>query len=239
MVYRRLAVFTLALLVVAAPPAVAQTKADTLVYAIQSDLPNWDPPNSVLRESIILGSHVFDHLAARDLKTGKVAPALAVSWKTLDDTTWEVKLRKGVKFHDGTPFGARDVKASFDRVLDEKNKLTARGNHTKIKSVAVVDDLTVRFKTDGPYPLFVERLTVLVMQSEKAIKEKGHEWMQEQRAAAARTPSRTSACGRPPTSRPTWTRSSSTCSTASATAWQRPSTPWRSVSTLHDTPLRH
>ena len=179
MVYRRLAVFTLALLVGAAPPAVAQTKEDTLVYAIQSDLPNWDPPNSVLRESIILGSHVFDHLATRDLKTGKVAPALAVAWKTLDDTTWEVKLRKGVKFHDGTPFGARDVKASFDRVLDEKNKLTARGNHTKIKSVAVVDDLTVRFKTDGPYPVFVERLTALVMQSEKAIKEKGHEWMQE------------------------------------------------------------
>jgi peptide/nickel transport system substrate-binding protein len=179
MVYRRLAVVTLALLVVAAPPAVAQTKEDTLVYAIQSDLPNWDPPNSVLRESIILGSHVFDHLATRDLKTGKVAPALAVSWKTLDDTTWEVKLRKGVRFHDGTPFGARDVKASFDRVLDEKNKLTARGNHIKIKSVAVVDDLTVRFKTDGPYPVFVERLTALVMQSEKAIKEKGNEWMQE------------------------------------------------------------
>ena len=97
----------------------------------------------------------------------------------LDDTTWEVKLRSGVKFHDGTPFGAKDVKASFDRVLNPENKLTARGNHAKIKSVEVVDDLTVRFKTDGPYPVFVERLTALVMQSEKVIKEKGHEWMQE------------------------------------------------------------
>src|SRR5262249_59831788 len=96
----------------------AQTKDDTLVYALQSDVQNWDPPNSVLRESIILGYNVFDHLAARDPKTGKVGPSLAVSWKNLDDVTWEVKLRKGVKFHDGSPFSARDVKASFDRVLN-------------------------------------------------------------------------------------------------------------------------
>jgi peptide/nickel transport system substrate-binding protein len=157
----------------------AQTKDDTIVYGLQSDVQNWDPPNSVLRESIILGYNVFDHLAARDLKTGKVGPSLAVSWKNLDDTTWEVKLRGGVKFHDGTPFSAKDVKATFDRVLNPDNKLTARGNHAKIKSVEVVDDLTVRFKTDGPYPLFVERLTAQVMQSEKVIREKGHEWMQE------------------------------------------------------------
>src|SRR5438477_5445142 len=157
----------------------AQGKDDTVVYALQSDVQNWDPPNSVLRESIILGYHVFDHLAARELKTGKVGPSLATSWRTLDDTTWEVKLRQGVKFHDGTPFTAGDVKASFDRVLDEKHKLTARGNHAKIKSVEVMDPQTVRFKTDGPYPLFVERMTALVIQSEKVIKDKGHEWMQE------------------------------------------------------------
>src|SRR6476661_5187511 len=125
----------------------AQTKDDTLVYALQSDVQNWDPPNSVLRESVILGYNVFDHLAARDLKTGKVGPSLAVSWKSLDDSTWEVKLRKGVKFHDGTPFGAKDVKASFDRVLNPENKLFFRPAHAKIKSVEVVDDLTARFKT--------------------------------------------------------------------------------------------
>jgi peptide/nickel transport system substrate-binding protein len=159
--------------------ATAQTKDDTVVYAVQGDIPNWDPPNSVLRESIIFGYHVFDHLAARDLKTGRVGPSLAVSWKALDDTTWEVKLRKGVKFHDGTPFTARDVKATFDRVLNPENKLTARGNHAKIKSIEVVDDLTAKFKTDGPYPLFVERMTAQAIASEKVIREKGHEWMQE------------------------------------------------------------
>src|SRR5437016_4832902 len=177
---RSLAILALFALVVSLPAtATAQTKDDTLVYALQSDMQNWDPPNSVLRESIILGYHVFDHLAARDLKTGKVGPSLATAWRNLDDTTWEVRLRPGVRFHDGTPFTARDVKASFDRVLDPERKLTARGNHVKIKSVEVVDDHTARFNTDGPYPLFVERMTALVMQSDKVIREKGHEWMQE------------------------------------------------------------
>src|SRR6267142_2467084 len=137
---------------------------ETLIYALQSDIDNWDPPNSVLREAIILGYHVFDHLAVRDLKTRKVGPNLATSWKAIDDTT---------------PFTAKDVKATFDRVLDPTKKMTARGNHAKIKTVEIVDDYTVRFKADGPYPLFVERLTAQVMQSEKVIREKGHEWMQE------------------------------------------------------------
>src|SRR5207253_8997159 len=106
-------------------------------------------------------------------------PNLAISWKTIDDTTWEVKLRQGVKFHDGTPFTSKDVKATFDRVLDPVKKMIARGNHAKIKTVEIVDDYTVRFKTDGPYPLFVERMTAQVMESEKVIREKGDEWMQE------------------------------------------------------------
>src|SRR5262247_4507474 len=119
----------------------AQTKDDTIVYAIQSDVQTWDPPNSVLRESVILGYNVFDHLAARDLKTGKVGPSLAVSWKNVDDTTWEVKLRKDVRFHDGTPFSAKDVKATFERVLDPNLKMTYRATHLKIKTIEVVDDL--------------------------------------------------------------------------------------------------
>jgi peptide/nickel transport system substrate-binding protein len=167
------------LLGVSAPGALAQTKEDTIVYALQSDVDSWDPPASVLREAIILGYHVYDHLAVRDLKTRKVGPNLATSWRNVDDTTWEVKLRQGVKFHDGTPFTARDVKATFERVLDPARKMTARGNHAKIKSVEVVDDFTVRFKTDGPYPLFVERLTAQVMQSSKVIADKGDDWMKE------------------------------------------------------------
>ena len=173
--------FALVVALVLALPgeAPSQTKDDTIVYALQSDIDTWDPPGSVLRETIILGYQVFDHLAVRDLKTRKVGPNLALSWKNIDDTTWEVKLRQGVKFHDGTPFTSKDVKATFDRVLDPAKKMIARGNHAKIKSVEIVDDFTVRFRTDGPYPLFVERMTAQAIASEKVIREKGDEWMQE------------------------------------------------------------
>jgi peptide/nickel transport system substrate-binding protein len=156
-----------------------QTKDDTVVYAIQSDIGSWDPPNATTREALSLGYHVFDNLAVRDLKTGRIVPHLALSWRPLNDTTWELKLRQGVRFQDGGKFTAHDVKATFDRVLDPQRKLAHRGDHVKIKSVEVVDDYTVRFNTDGPYPLFVESLTAQVIQSEKVIKEKGDEWMQE------------------------------------------------------------
>ena len=86
-------VLLLAVALVTPADVLAQTKDDTIVYALQIDMQNWDPPNSVLRESIIMGYNVFDHLAARDLKTGKVGPSLALSWKSVDDSTWEVKLR--------------------------------------------------------------------------------------------------------------------------------------------------
>src|SRR6266849_7967474 len=176
---RSLATGLLILALALVPPAGAQTREETLIYSLQSDVDNWDPPNSVLRDDIIRGCLVYDHLPVRDLKTRRVVPNLATSWTNIDDTTWEVKLRQGVKFHDGTPFTARDVKATFDRVLDPTKKMTARGNHAKIKAVDIIDDHTVRFRTDGPYPLFVERLTAQVMQSDKVIREKGHEWMQE------------------------------------------------------------
>ena len=99
--------------------------------------------------SATTSSTTWPRAISRPARSG---PSLAVSWKNLDDTTWEVKLRQGVKFHDGTPFTAKDVKATFDRVLNPENKLTARGNHAKIKSVEVVDDLHRALQDRRPLP---------------------------------------------------------------------------------------
>jgi peptide/nickel transport system substrate-binding protein len=51
--------------------------------------------------------------------------ARAESWKVVDSTSWEFKLRQGVKWHDGAPFSAQDVKISIDRIKDPKLKSTA------------------------------------------------------------------------------------------------------------------
>jgi ABC-type transport system substrate-binding protein len=62
----------------------------------------------------------YDTLLDFDLK-GKLIPNLAVSWEYPDSKTLIVRLRKGVKWHDGKDFGAKDVKANFDYILDPKN----------------------------------------------------------------------------------------------------------------------
>lgn len=90
-------------------------------------------------------------LLKRDAK-GVLVPALAESWSLTNDTTWVFKLRRGVKFHDGTPFNAQAVKANFDRLYDPATKSPrAVSRLGMIGAVEVVDELTVRFVTKFPY----------------------------------------------------------------------------------------
>ena len=90
-------------------------------------------------------------------------------------TTWELKLRKGVKFHNGEPFTAESVKFSFDRVLNPEQKSPLRGTFSWVKSVDVVDVSTVRIITHKPYPLIQEILTFgnFGMMPSRYVKEKG------------------------------------------------------------------
>ncbi|NQV59953.1 MAG: ABC transporter substrate-binding protein [Alphaproteobacteria bacterium] len=87
---------------------------------------------------------------------GQWKPFLATSWSNSDDgLTWTVKLREGVKFHDGSDFDASDVAAHYNRILDPKNKSRSRGFITAIKGAAVVDAHTVRFTLAHPWQGFL------------------------------------------------------------------------------------
>ena len=66
----------------------------------------------------------------RDTTTWQPVPHLAESVKGIDPLTWELKLRRGVTFHNGEPFNAAAVKFSFDRVLNPEQKSPIRGNFT-------------------------------------------------------------------------------------------------------------
>lgn len=103
---------------------------------------------------------IYDALTAID-QDGNIQPSLATSWDNPTDTTWELKLREGVTFHNGEPFNAEAVKFTFDRVIDEANALPAKGRVPLLESVEVVDDMTVRFTTSSPDPLFLGRLSVV------------------------------------------------------------------------------
>jgi len=166
--------FILASLVAAAPAADAAPKGRVTV-ALASDASTHDPHMHTERMGIIMHQHLFNTLLARDTKTWQPVPHLAESVKGVNPLTWELKLRKGVKFHNGEPFGAESVKFSFERVLNPEQKSPIRGNFTWIKSVDVVDEHTVRILTTKPYPLIQEILTFgnFGMVPPKYIKEKG------------------------------------------------------------------
>jgi peptide/nickel transport system substrate-binding protein len=135
--------------------------AKTLKFAFQGDIKSMDPYH--LNETFHLGFHgnVYEGLIRRgpDLT---IEPALAERWEVMEPTRWRFYLRKGVKFHDGTPFTADDVVFSATRVRHPDSDLRVRlSADTK---VVKVDDHTVDFITDAPNPiLHVEWATWYIM----------------------------------------------------------------------------
>jgi peptide/nickel transport system substrate-binding protein len=111
--------------------------------------------------------NVFDGLINPDDKQ-RLQPGLAVSWKPLDDTTWEFKLRQGVVFHDGSPFTADDVLFTAERAQDVPNSPSSFGMYLKTKTFKKVDDYTVQVSTERPYPLMPNDLAQIFIVSKKA-----------------------------------------------------------------------
>jgi peptide/nickel transport system substrate-binding protein len=132
-----------------APPVAAQD----LRVALGSAVTSADPHFTVLGANSALARNVFDGLINQDDTQGLV-PGLALSWTALDTTTWEFKLRDGVRFHDGSPFEAEDVAASLRRVAAVKGSPSSFLPFVRpIKAVTAVDRLTLRIETTAPYPL--------------------------------------------------------------------------------------
>jgi peptide/nickel transport system substrate-binding protein len=162
---------------VALPTAAAAQGKDTLTVALPSHAPTLDPHMHFERVGILVNINMFDSLLHRSAKL-EFEPSLAVSWKALNDTTWEFKLRKGVKFHDGSTMTAEDVKYSFDRVLEpgkEKKKSPQYGNIRAIKDVKIVDADTIHLVTDKPFPLLLERVVFFPIVPKKHIEKVGEE----------------------------------------------------------------
>ncbi|HEV8641904.1 MAG TPA: ABC transporter substrate-binding protein [Methylomirabilota bacterium] len=152
-------VLALAILATAAVSAPGQSK-DTLTVALVSIIDTLDPHMHFERVGILININMFDSLLHKNAKL-EYEPSLATSWKALSDTVWEVKLRKGVKFHNGDTMTAEDVKYSFDRVTEpgkEKKRSPQYGNIRAIKEVRIVNPDTIHIVTDKPFPLLLERL---------------------------------------------------------------------------------
>lgn len=118
-----------------------------------------DPHYHNLTPNNIISYHLFNRLVTLD-GSFKPQPDLAESWRTIDDHTWEFKLRAGVVFSDGTPFTADDVVFTFERIPTVVNSPSSFTQAIKpVKSLEVMDPLTVRMHTFNPEPLLPIYLT--------------------------------------------------------------------------------
>jgi peptide/nickel transport system substrate-binding protein len=126
--------------------------ANTLVMLIESSPTNLDPRVGIDAQSERIDSLIFDDLLSRgdDLN---VAPGLAEKWEIPDPLTYVFHLHHGVKFHDGRPLTARDVKWTFDSLLQGKIRSTKAANYKFVDHIDAPDDYMVVFhmkQSDAP-----------------------------------------------------------------------------------------
>jgi peptide/nickel transport system substrate-binding protein len=131
-----------------------------------------DPHMHFQRTGILVNINMFDSLLHKNAKL-EYEPSLATSWKSVSDTVWEFKLRKGVKFHNGDTMTAEDVKYSLERVLDQKKKSPQYGNIRAIKEVKIVSPDTIHIVTDKPFPLLLERMVYFPIVPRKHVEKVG------------------------------------------------------------------
>jgi peptide/nickel transport system substrate-binding protein len=153
-------------LMLGAAMALAATAADAraVKWARGADALTLDPHAQNEGPTIAFNGQVYEALITRD-NANKLVPALATSWKLVEPTTWEFKLRQNVKFHTGDAFTADDVVFSFQRALAPTSDY--KGYLANTKEIVAVDPYTVHLKTNGPNPLVADNLTTVYIMSKK------------------------------------------------------------------------
>src|SRR5205807_8103512 len=123
--------------------------ADTLVMIIESSPTNLDPRVGIDAQSERIDELIFDALLTRDEHLN-VQPGLAESWNIPDPLTYVFHLHSGVKFHDGRPLTARDVKWTFDSLVQGKIRSTKASTYRFVSHIDAPDDSTVVFHLTEP-----------------------------------------------------------------------------------------
>jgi peptide/nickel transport system substrate-binding protein len=139
--------------------AMASKKDNTLNIAWEKELETLDLYYNTAREGIIVSHLIYDTLFYRDPKTNEYLPLLATSYKWIDDTTMEIKLRTGVKFHNDEVFDADDVVFTINYVTNPDNKVLVQQNVAWMERAEKTDSTTVRIYLKRPFPAALEYLS--------------------------------------------------------------------------------
>lgn len=146
---------------------VTVVSAQTLTIGVRGGPDSIDPHFTASGTHAEALKHVFDTLTWSGDGL-EIEPRLAESWKALNDTTWEFKLRKGVKFHDGSDFTAEDVKFSIERIPTVSGPNPTTIYVRRIKETKIIDPHTLHIITDGAAPVLPNDFIRLFIVSHKA-----------------------------------------------------------------------
>ncbi len=153
----------------------AFAKGGTLTVAIQG-LPDSLDTGISSFAALCLAYQTMDPLILRNDR-GENLPGLAEKWTPVDATTWKFDLRRNVKFHDGQPFTAKDVKFTLDYILDPKSVYGTKQRISQIAGAEVVDDHTILIKTKGPFPTLINGLGDIPMEPKHYVEKVGRPGM--------------------------------------------------------------
>ena len=139
----------------------------TLTIATGGAFTAMDPHFHDLSPNTALTNHIFEPLVMSD-SNGRPSPGLALSWQPVGPTTWEIKLRPGVTFHDGTPFTADDVVFTMGRAPNVPGSPASFGQYIRpVTRIEVVDTHTLRFHSERPVPLMPMMMSTYTILSRK------------------------------------------------------------------------
>ena len=167
------------LLMLAGAVSVAQAQTGALTVGLSTEPTILDPQQVGSVPDHNVTRNIFDSLLVRD-ENLKLAPGLAESWRAVNPTTYQFKLRRGVKFHNGEPFNASVVKFSIERQLTHP-KARGKSSIVLVERVDVVDGYTVNVVTKAPFPALFARNAYagtgsVIMVPPRYIQEKGDEY---------------------------------------------------------------
>ena len=131
---------------------------NTLVMIIESSPTNLDPRVGIDAQSERIDALIFDDLLDRDEHLN-VTPALAERWEIPDPLTYSFHIRHGVKFHDGRLLTSRDVKWTFDSLLQSKIRTTRAAAYRYVDHVEAPDDYTIVFRMKEPFSTLLWNLS--------------------------------------------------------------------------------
>ena len=161
-------------------PVAEAPVSDTVTVGMNELVTSLDPPTDWAIAATWIHMNIFDCLVWRNRETAEFEPWLAESWENVDETTWRMKLREGVTFHNGEPFNADAVVWTYQRIKDDETMITYN-QWTFLAEINVIDPFNVEFVTTAPEPAFLSKMAgtgcgIQAPEHGKTLKESGAEY---------------------------------------------------------------